>query len=540
MTSARSGGPSLSQARTPGTLSARPASAFALAPGPPHGSSATGPRPREPPVETGFAPRLGERGEAKDALLRRYVATQAAGGWSVNEGTVDGLAALAWEGNTGPHRARQLAVIQQYEADCEAHRTAPWPATVASVSHWLMRRERTEPRSEDYYSRLVGLLRSGAELLRPGQWAITESETRLLHKLTDLVSGATPRSTPRRATPAEHSALAQLAGYLRPAEATPADQMIWVVLCVSVQSARRSGDVVELRWEDVKEMPDGSIHLRWVEEKTKAEQVSPLVPMEGLEATSGLEALRLWLSRREVQDMRARDGPRGFLFPRIQPSSRRVLWRGEDQANPHLTQEQHASSLKRLATAAGLEGCERFTGHAGRRGGATELRRAGASNEAIMQTGGWSSEEAMLRYIAVSDVDRARDNARLLVERQRAVTAAARPSVPQKRGAPEEEQEEDGGLEAWLTGPSAQVPLTDAREERTVHGAMGSGGSGARAGALPTGCTPRERGAPAGAGAGAAAVTTAANGSSAAPTGAHPEAPKRPRLSAGAGAPAGQ
>jgi hypothetical protein len=296
--------------------------------------------------------------------------------------------------------------------------------------------------------------------------------------------------------------------------------------------------VVELRWQDVMEMQDGSIHLRWVEEKTKVEKVSPLVPMEGLETTSGLEALRLWLTRREVQDMRARDGPRGFLFPRIDPSSRRVLWRGEDQAHPHLTQEQHAASLKRLATAAGLEGCERFTGHAGRRGGATELRRAGASNEAIMHAGGWTSEEAMLRYIAISDLDRARDNARLLVERQRVVTGAARPLAPQKRGAPEAEQEEDGDLEAWLSGPSAQAPLTGARVGRAAHNAMGGGDSGARAGAPQTGLTPRGHGTPVGAG--AAATSTAANGSSAAPIGARPEAPKRPRLSAGAGAPAGQ
>jgi hypothetical protein len=236
-----------------------------------------------------FSPRVGERGQVREAALLEYATARARASWDAGQGAAS-VAAMVWDAGVSAHRARQRSVVGQYEACCQARWVQAWPATLLSVVDWLVLRPRAEARARNYYARLLGLLRTGGALLHPGaSWALSEDEVKLLDAVLTILSEATPRSVPRRATPAVYSVLEQLAQHLRPQSAAPADRMVWVVLCVTVQAVTRSGTVVRLTWEDLAVEPDGTVLLRWAEEKTSFGRVTYLLPLEGLAELSGLQ-----------------------------------------------------------------------------------------------------------------------------------------------------------------------------------------------------------------------------------------------------------
>jgi hypothetical protein len=447
-----------------------------------------------PPSESAPVPRLGPHGTDKLRAVESYREMRAVGRGA------EAVAVLGWASATDAHRTRQLAVRAEYEAVCQESGTVAWPPTPVSVTDWLVSKVSAEPRARDYYGRALGLLRSLALLTPELGWPLTESEASLLDAVCKTLSGATPASVPRRATPATAAVLRAIHAHWQGTVMALSDVMIWVVLRVCAQAVTRSGDVVRLQWSDVwmEDDPSGErrVYLRWVEEKRERERVSILLPHAGQEATSGHQAMLDWMALPQVAERRRvalaapDDAVYRWVFPRIHPRTGAVLWQGGDEQHPHLTQEQFSGRVRRLAETAQVAGAERLTGHAGRRGGATDLEAAGASEMLIMSLGGWAGPESMRRYLDPGALVRARDAVRLLVGQQPQAPAGA--SAPRGSTPPPPGPAEGDGVEVVGAGPTAGAAPRVTRPKRpapAVAPGVG-GGSGARP-------TPRPPGVPA-------------------------------------------
>ncbi len=94
-------------------------------------------------------------------------------------------------------------------------------------------------------------------------------------------------------------------------------------------------------------------------------------------------------------------GLKGNMQPRVQGASGRQ----RPQADSHICHSNAIAELRQILAPL-QEGAEHFGEHSGRRGGATSALANGASSEAIMQHGRWTSAHSMHQYIEMSQQDR--------------------------------------------------------------------------------------------------------------------------------------
>lgn len=188
---------------------------------------------------------------------------------------------------------------------------------------------------------------------------------------------------PVKALPLAPEQLAQIVSCLA-SRGKPADLRDSALLQTGFFGAFRRSELVALRWEDIRQVPEGmEIMIRRSKTDQEGHGAQCAIPY-GNNQLCPVRAIQRWNAAVGNRD-------EGYIFCRIS--------RHREPADQPLAPDSVSRILKSLAAACGFPQPERYSAHSLRHGFATSASRQGASFGAIMRHGRWRHEGTVHGYI---------------------------------------------------------------------------------------------------------------------------------------------
>jgi site-specific recombinase XerD len=213
-----------------------------------------------------------------------------------------------------------------------------------------------------------------------------------------LAKAKSPKARPRKATPANRSALVAMLGTLD--RSTLAGKRNAAIILLGFAVAARRGEIAGLDIGDLT-FEERGLQVSVYRQKTRRLD-DPVVQYRPDKTACPVEAVQEW-----TEALAAHGRAGGPLFVRISrhgqlanPLTRHGVPIGD--SGGRMTGQAVAEVIRRCAITAGLSG--RWSGHSLRRGLATSMHAAGAERRAIERQGGWEAgSRAVSGYIEDAD-----------------------------------------------------------------------------------------------------------------------------------------